>query len=131
VDLTPGDLVEFDYNGHEMSDPARIFHAHEARPITSSNNENIAIDSLTLEKYHGICAWNTSRRQTILIFTGMTVTLGAVIASSSRAQLENWVEIASLANVVVFCDCWDALGAEIDGEVRADGWTRYLFHLCR
>ncbi|KAJ7894047.1 hypothetical protein B0H13DRAFT_2339429 [Mycena leptocephala] len=56
VDLAPGDLVEFDYNGHEMSDPARIFHAHEARPITSlisANNENIANDSLTLENTMG------------------------------------------------------------------------------
>jgi hypothetical protein len=92
--------------------------------MSSLNTEVMAINFLTLEQYHGICAWSLFQYRRIIVSYLTTVNLGAVVAYSSN-PLEDPVRIAHLPNVKVYMDRWEISGDAV-GECMKDGWTRYF-----
>ncbi|KAF7333791.1 hypothetical protein MVEN_02335900 [Mycena venus] len=91
--------------------------------LSAPNTEGMAIESLTLEEYHHICFWNLSPYRSITASLPTTVNLGVVICCSSRNELEDSVEIATLPNVEGYRYRWESPGAV--GEIVEDGWTRF------
>lgn len=93
--------------------------------LSSLNMEAMASNFLTLEQYHGICAWSLSQYQRITISLLTPTKLGAVVYYSSDNPLEDPVEIASLPNVEAYLDRWESSGEAV-GELMGNGWTRYF-----
>ncbi|KAJ6569252.1 hypothetical protein B0H19DRAFT_1066012 [Mycena capillaripes] len=92
-------------------------------PLSSMNTEAMASNFLTLEQYHGICAWSLSQYQRIGISLLAPTKLGAVVHYSSSNPLEYPVEIASLPNVEAHLNRWESSGEAV-GELMGNGWTR-------
>jgi hypothetical protein len=94
------------------------------KPLDLSNQEAIAIDSLTLKEFHYICFWNPSLPQYLYCSTSATVNLNAIITCVSGDRLEDSVEIALLPDTKVYLGDWRTPEKKT-GEVMDSGWTRY------
>jgi hypothetical protein len=119
VDLVPGNIQYPWYgvlNGKSSED--RI------KPLDLSNQEAIAIDSLTLIEFHHICFWNLSRYRTFDCSTSATVNLNTIILCLSEDRLKDSIEIALLPDTELYLGDWIA-AAGVTGEGMEGGWTRY------
>ncbi|KAJ6462839.1 hypothetical protein C8R45DRAFT_523687 [Mycena sanguinolenta] len=82
------------------------------------------IDSLTLEQYYRICAWNLKKYQRFDLSTSANVNLRAV-SHCSGDPLEDLNAIAFLLSAVTpWSGYWRAVEGGT-GEVMSDGWTRF------
>ncbi|KAJ6462921.1 hypothetical protein C8R45DRAFT_911857 [Mycena sanguinolenta] len=92
----------------------------------SASTETITafIDSLTLEQYHFICAWNLRQYRHFDLSAFTTMNPGAVYHCSNDL-LKDSTEIASLPTTEASpLDDWMISGGGT-GEVMPDGWTRF------
>jgi len=96
--------------------------------LGSPNMEAMVIDSLTLEEYHRICAWNLCQFRTTTFSFPVTVKLGTVVSCSPNNRLENCVEIAAVPNAEAFIGSWRILGEPAKGKKMEDGWTCQTMH---
>jgi hypothetical protein len=106
---------------------------HDVTPIPSlqgikrfedPEQEAMAIDGLTLDRYHAICFYDLARRRNVYCSTSTTANLAAIITCASGDQLEDSVEIALLLDAEVYLDDWRT-PERATGEDMEGGWTRY------
>ncbi|KAJ7618875.1 hypothetical protein DFH06DRAFT_85388 [Mycena polygramma] len=118
VDLMgPQKPIDLDY------DPELTISGSEATALFSRNTriiEALAIDALTLENYHEVCARTLNHTCIIDVPAGVTVYLGMVIPRPSN---NDFVEIALLPETDIdFFGWYDSGGVE--REIMESGWIR-------
>ncbi|KAJ7927344.1 hypothetical protein B0H13DRAFT_2312744 [Mycena leptocephala] len=101
--------------------------------LCAPNMEAMVIDSLTLEEFHAMCAWDLARERAWTFPTRRTVHFGAVVISSG-SDMVYFDEIVFSSNItiharwkIVKCPDTNAPGAQ--GKVTEDGWTRYSYFI--
>ncbi|KAJ6566391.1 hypothetical protein B0H19DRAFT_709837 [Mycena capillaripes] len=82
------------------------------------------LESLTLRKYHQICALHLDRYRSTTIATPIHVDQGTVVLWPSTNRFEDSVAIAFSPNVNVYPGQWEATGGT-PGERTEGGWTRF------
>jgi hypothetical protein len=93
--------------------------------LDEPNLETNAIDSLTLECCHDVCALHLGQYHHIFTPAQELVKLGAILPFSSG--LAGWVEIASLTEPKLDCSSWLAY-PDAAGETTIEGWIQYFLH---
>ncbi|KAF7326770.1 hypothetical protein MVEN_02596000 [Mycena venus] len=97
--------------------------AQEISFSSVSNTEAMVIETLPLEVYHDICAYNMTHLRDISISTHVPVKPGSVIRCSSSSQPEDCIEIASMP--VSFYIGFRTNSNKSAGDKMADGWTGF------
>ncbi|KAJ7679303.1 hypothetical protein DFH06DRAFT_1166274 [Mycena polygramma] len=95
--------------------------------LNSPNAEGMAIDSLTLDMYHQLCA-NLSRTRPLSVSAQSIVNLGALFSRSLSKKLEDSVEFATSAAQHSYDNCdfipiWiPGLHVEPNAKLMQDAW---------
>ncbi|KAJ7906963.1 hypothetical protein B0H13DRAFT_1880111 [Mycena leptocephala] len=93
------------------------------------NMEAMVIESLTLEEFHAMCAWDLARGRAWTFPTRRTVHFGAVVVSSG-SDMAYFDEIVFSSNITSHAR-WkivkrpDTNAPGTQGKVTEDGWTRF------
>jgi hypothetical protein len=119
VDLTPPNSKHL-WNANET----RVSSLPGIIPSEAPAQEAMAIDGLTLDRYHAICFYDLARHRNLYCSASATVNLNAIYACPSGDRLEDLVEIALLPDIKVYIGDWRT-PERATGEVMEGGWTRY------
>ncbi|KAJ7732441.1 hypothetical protein B0H16DRAFT_1581446 [Mycena metata] len=103
--------------------------SHEISSSPPSIERGMAVDSLSVQKYHEIFYWDVSQVRHIHKSTQTTVNLGGLISWPLSDHFELPLALASLSHVEVPPHSWyiaqGLLGFKGGGEVTGSGWTRW------